>query len=278
MEGAPCVTLAPVLSGGMLSSNVVPETCVRNGVHFLRMVWRDSKISKFLTGKRRSDARRPELFQTLASLRNEATLQTFRGGGGETDECEDNDLGVDDELAMAPKTTRGLSRKALRTHRLLARRASATISIEFEGRSMLVLSGVGKDDVWLEFTTDNMRFLFDRSRPSPVGTETSTSAESPEAGGDASNDDLSIGLDQEIPKKVSGFDQVSPTRQVKRLRQGTPSMTWNVQRTCWIVRYTAENNTKRQKRFGADKTQDDDDVGKLLAKQKAELFIESLPR
>ena len=276
MEGAPCVTLAPVLSGGMLSSSVVPETCVRNGVHFLRMTWRDSKISKFFKGMLRYDARKPELFQTLTSLRNEATLQAW-GFGGETDNCDDNDLGVDDERAMAPKTTRAAKRHEFRSQRLLSKQASPPISIVFEGRPMMVLPGIGKDHVWLEFTTDNMRFLFDRSRPSPVGTESSTSAESPEAGGDASNDDLATGLDQEIPKKVSGFDQVLPTRQVKRLRKSTPSMTWNLQRTCWIVRYT-EENTKRQKCFGADKTQDDDDVSKLLAKQKAELFIESLPR
>ena len=215
----PRVEMRHVLSGGHLKRPCVVQTVVVSDLVFIELSVKDSAITRFLTGKPHQRTRLQDL-QVLASLmhlRNEATRKKICLA----EEGEVDDLGLD-----APKTT--APRRSF-----LADTGRTIVEVDYEGTKLKVLGDLGARRVWMELSSQTMKFLFDQVS-AEVGQEASAASEAIARGSGSDASGCSEGQDSTT--------QCSPAKRSK-------GITWISSRNTWLVRYKDSSGSCHSKRF-----------------------------
>ena len=134
-----------------LEKPVVVETMVVSKLVFIELSVRDSAITRFLTGMRYQvvPMRDVKVLDRLMDLRNQATcreISKFKGG----EESVVEDLGLDAPKVCAPRRS------------ILETMGPTIVDVDCDGTKLKLLGELGTRRVWMELTSENMKFLFDQ--------------------------------------------------------------------------------------------------------------------
>ena len=236
------------LEGGYLDRPVLLPTTPFGARAFVQVHRRNHALMKFLTGTRSklSPMQGLPLFEKLLVLRNDATRKHGRTINQDPTAAVD-DLGLDQGVSTK-LSARGQVRLAQRESMV----PTCIVAIHIEGKSFSVLSGRGREPVFMEATSQQMSTLHDlvsteldrrslepaSEPPAADSSEGQSEAEAPEAEAPEADrgDDTRAGGDLE--------PEPEPVEQV-------PGLTWVPKRSAWVLRYEDNEGKKRQKRFGA---------------------------
>ena len=144
---------------------------------------------------------------------------------------------------------------------------------------MAVLSGKGKESVYMEVTTENMTLLHRLVSTSlqALAQEGESVEEAPAPHTPSRHGDLGLDLAEHTPGKHSqgeqevstevGCEQVVSTEVGPGLSTAARGVGWIAKRKSWVVRYKDEVNRQHQKYFKAMVSDDvDEDSSKLDAR------------
>ena len=243
------------LEGGYLDRPVLHPTTPLGARAFVQVHRRNHALMKFLTGTRSklSPLQGLPLFEKLLVLRNDATRKHGRTINQDPTAAVD-DLGLDEG---------GPTKLSLRAEVRLAQRESMVptciVAIHIEGKSFSVLSGRGREPVFMEATSQQMSTLHDlvsteldarslepaSEPPAADSSEGHSEAEAPEA--EAPEADWGDGTRAGGDGTRAGGDLEPEPEPVEQV----PGLTWVPKRSAWVLRYEDNEGKKRQKRFAA---------------------------